>query len=62
MSERSELRSRREERRENGVKNLKRAKLFLKTFSYHGFGDASFRGYIISFTISTDYGKRDGKN
>jgi hypothetical protein len=27
---------------ENGVKNLKGARLFLKTFSNHGFGDASF--------------------
>ncbi len=32
MSERSELRSRREERMENGVKNLKGAKLFPKPF------------------------------
>ncbi len=41
MSERSELRRRREERMENGVKNLKGARLFSKTFSNHGFGDAS---------------------
>ncbi len=41
MSERSELRRRREERMENGVKNLKGARLFPKTFSNHGFGDAS---------------------
>ena len=40
MSEQRELRSRREERMENGVKNLKGARLFLKTFSNHGFGDA----------------------
>ncbi len=32
MSERSELRSRREERMENGVKNLKGARLFTKPF------------------------------
>jgi hypothetical protein len=32
MSERSELRRRREERMENGVKNLKEARLFPKTF------------------------------
>ena len=32
MSERRELRSRREERMENGVKNLKGARLFPKTF------------------------------
>ena len=38
MSERSELRRRREERMENGVKNLKGARLFPKTFSNHGFG------------------------
>ena len=42
MSERSELRRRREERMENGVKNLKEARLFPKTFSNHRFGDASF--------------------
>ena len=42
MSERSELRRRRGERMENGVKNLKVARLFPKTFSNHGFGDASF--------------------
>ncbi len=41
MSERSELRRRREERMENGVKNLKGARLFPKTFSNHRFGDAS---------------------
>ena len=40
MSERSELRSRREERMENGVKNLKEARLFPKTFSNSGNGDA----------------------
>jgi hypothetical protein len=40
MSERSELRRRREERMENGVKNLKGARLFPKTFSNHGIGDA----------------------
>ncbi len=33
MSELSELRRRREERMENGVKNLKGARLFSKTFS-----------------------------
>jgi len=40
MSERSELRSRREERMENGVKNLKGARLFPKTFSNNGIGNA----------------------
>jgi len=40
MSEQGELRSRREERMENGVKNLKGARLFPKIFSNHGFGDA----------------------
>jgi hypothetical protein len=29
---------------ENGVKNLKGARLFPKTFSNHGFGDASIFG------------------
>ncbi len=42
MFEQRELRSRREERMENGVKNLKGARLFPKTFSNHRFGDASF--------------------
>ncbi len=40
MFERSELRSRGEERMENGVKNLKGARLLPKTFSNNGNGDA----------------------
>jgi len=40
MFERSELRSRREERMENGVKNLKGARLFPLTFSNYGIGNA----------------------
>ncbi len=40
MFERSELRSRGEERMENGVKNLKGARLFPKTFYNKGNGDA----------------------
>jgi hypothetical protein len=40
MFERRELRSRQEERMENGVKNLKGARLFPKTFSNNGNGDA----------------------
>jgi hypothetical protein len=40
MSERSELRRRREERMENGVKNLKGARQFPKTFSTNRNGDA----------------------
>jgi len=40
MFEHRELRSRREERMENGVKNLKGARLFPKTFSNNGNGDA----------------------
>jgi len=53
MSERSELRRRREERMENGVKNLKGAKLFPKTSSNHGFGDASTlkRGQATFFKL-----------
>ena len=43
MFEQRELRSRREERMENGVKNLKGARLFPKTFSNNGNGDAYFR-------------------
>jgi len=50
MSERSELRRRREERMENGVKNLKGARLVPKTFSNHGFGDAS-RGHSPNLYI-----------
>ena len=48
MSERSELRRRREERMENGVKNLKGARLYPKTFvlntatSYQGNKDAYY--------------------
>ena len=48
MSERSELRRRREERMENGVKNLKGARLYPKTLvlniatSYHGNKDANY--------------------
>ncbi len=41
MSERRELRRRREERMENGVKNLKGARLFPKTLPNHRFRDAS---------------------
>jgi len=40
MSEQRELRSRREERMENGVKNMKGAGLFPKTFSNNGNGDS----------------------
>jgi hypothetical protein len=40
MSERSELGRRREERMENGVKNLKGARLFPKAFANNGNGDA----------------------
>ena len=47
MSELSELRSRREERMENGVKNLKGARLFPKTFSNHRFGDACFSYFFL---------------
>ncbi len=48
MSERSELRRRREERMHTGVKNLNGARLFPKTFvlniatSYHENGDAYY--------------------
>jgi hypothetical protein len=44
----SELRRRREERMENGVKNLKGASLFPKTFSNHVFGDVSSQTLIHS--------------
>jgi hypothetical protein len=33
---------------ENGVKNLKGARLFPKTFSDHGFGDASLLSEAIT--------------
>jgi hypothetical protein len=39
ISERRELRSRRKERMENGVKNLMEARLFPKTLSNHGIGE-----------------------
>jgi len=54
MSERSELRSRREERMENGVKNLKEARLFPKTVCNNGMKILSrlhTSGYIFSFLI-----------
>jgi hypothetical protein len=35
---------------ENGVKNLKGARLFPKTFSNHGFGDASHGVFLSSST------------
>ncbi len=41
MFERSELRSRREERMENGVKNLMGNESIPKTFANHGHGDTS---------------------
>ena len=47
MSERSELRSRREERVENGVKNLKGTRLFPKTFSNNGDGDAYVERILV---------------
>ena len=56
MSEPSELRRRREERMENGVKNLKGARLFPRTFPNHGFGDASLdrkKGVIYFFLTRT---------
>ncbi len=55
MSERSELRRRREERMENGVKNLKGAKLFPITFSNHGFGYASFPDGKFDFSYISLY-------
>jgi len=47
MFERSELRSRREVRMENGVKNLKGARLFPKTFSNNVNGDASVKRILV---------------
>ncbi len=55
MSERSELRRRREERMENGVKNLKGARLVPITCSNHAFGDASLdrkKGCVIYFFLT----------
>ncbi len=49
MFEQGELRSRREEWMENGVKNLRGARLFLKTFSNNGNGDAYMN--ISFFTV-----------
>jgi hypothetical protein len=53
MYERSELRSRREERIENGVKNLKETRLFPKTFYNSGNEDTPF--YI--FSVELDFKK-----
>jgi hypothetical protein len=55
MFERRELRSRREERMENGVKNLKGARLFPKTFSNNGKGDAYDRFSYFDVGISYCY-------
>ncbi len=49
----SELRGRREERMENGVKNLKGATLFPKTFSNNRNGDAYYR--FSNFDIGFPY-------
>jgi len=53
MFERCELRSRREERMENGVKNLKGARLFSKTFSNHGIGNAYMTDLHIDKAFSS---------
>ncbi len=61
MFERSELRSRQEERMENGVKNLKGARLFPKAFSNNGNVAAYFSvfflglrgGILISITLTS---------
>jgi len=53
MFERSELRSSREVRKKNGVKNLNGAKLFSKTYSYHGFGNAYFLYYFFAYFMTS---------
>ncbi len=64
MSERSELRRRREERMENGVKNLKGARLFPKTFvlnlatRYHGNKEAYFLFSCLTITFASDKNDR----
>jgi hypothetical protein len=65
MFERSELRSRREERMENGVKNLKEARLFPKTFSNNRIGNACDNRKKIDFNSLLFYSCFDygpGKN
>ena len=52
MFERSELRRRREERMENGVKNLKGARLFPKTFSNNGNEDSYTSIFFFFFFFS----------
>ncbi len=47
MSEQGELRSCREERMENGVKNLKGARLYTKTSSTNGIGNAYYQGQLL---------------
>jgi hypothetical protein len=49
MFERSELRSRREERMKNGVKNLMGNESIPKTFANFGFGNASLSSFEIDF-------------
>jgi hypothetical protein len=53
MFEQRELRSSREGRKKNGVKNLKGAKPFPKTYSYHGFGKASFLYYFFAYFMTS---------
>jgi len=61
MSEQGELRSRREERMENGVKNLKGARLFPKTFSNNGNGDAYFtKFFLINEKLKSNMKKEKG--
>jgi len=53
-----ELGRHREEGMENGVKNLKGARLFTKTFSNHGFRDASILSWLfIRLSDSIFFGK-----
>jgi len=52
MFEQRELRSRREERMENGVKNLKGAKLFPKTFSNNGNGDVYIQQTLFDIVLN----------
>ncbi len=52
MSEQRELGSRREERMENGVNNLKGARLFPKTFSNNGNGDACIQQTLFDIVLN----------
>jgi len=55
--ERSELRSSREDRKENGIKNLNGAKPFPNTCSYHEFGNGYPLFSFLEIKAKTAYNR-----